>query len=231
MNPWYHPRRIWAATQLAVILLATVALAMVLSLGRVDLSGALWFQALVAILAVNGAVCTIARLPRLARRFRRDPLRVVGTLAVHLGLFLLLGGLLLSGLVAWRETTPALAVGQTAALAHAGLRVRCDDVQVHRDEAGRLRDARANLMVLAGDVPLVQGAVRVGEPLTARGIGLHLHGYIMQGAEPAAIIQAVYDPGFGPVVAGATLGTVGAALGLWARPRRSTGEERADDGD
>ena len=226
---WYHPRYILASTQLAVILLTALTLALALSLGQLDLSGAPWFQALVAILVVNGAVCTTARLPRLARRFRRDPLRVSGTLAMHLGLFLLLAGLLLSGFAAWRETMPALAVGQTADLTHQALRVRCDGLQVLHDHVGRLRDVRAGLTVLVGDTPLAQGTIRVGEPLTVLGAGFHLHGYIMHGDEPAVIVQAVYDPGFWPVVAGAALGTVGAALALWARPWRTADEEGTDD--
>jgi len=239
-NPWYHPRRVLASTQLTAILLALVALVSALSLGRLDLSGALWFQVLLAVLVVNGTVCTVVRLPRLTGRFHRDPLHVSGTLAVHLGLFLLLAGLFLSGSLAWRETTPALAVGGTAPLSHApDLRVRCDGLQVLRDEAGRLRDVRANLTVLAGDAPLAGGIVRVGEPLIVRGVGFHLHGYVAQSEEPAAIVQAVYDPGFLPVVAGAVLGTVGAALALpsqgWTgRPglrRKTAPSEEAGDGD
>ncbi len=244
-RPWYHPRRLLASTQLTAISLAAMTLTLALSLGRLDVSGTLWFQALEAVLVVNGAVCTVTRLPRLARRIRRDPLRVSGTLAVHLGLLLLLTGLILSSLAAWHEITPALAAGQMADLTHEALRVRCDGLQLLRDpvrppaqagpggpgETGRLRDVRASLAVLAGDAVLASGPVRVGEPLTVRGISFHLHGYVMSGAEPAAIVQAVYDPGFLPAVAGAALGTVGAALALWARPLRPGRDEETNDGD
>jgi cytochrome c biogenesis protein ResB len=131
-------------------------------------------------------------------RNRSAPL---ATLVTHLGVLLLMVGVVLSSGFGWREEM-AIGPGETVEVGRAtGLALRNEAFTVVHYPDGSVAGYEAQVAVVEGQREVMHGCIRVNEPLTYDGIGFHLHGY--EGIEErySITLLVVRDPGYGPVVA------------------------------
>ncbi len=230
------------------------------ALGLFDLFGSLWFQGLVALLALSTTACLLNRLGPLARvalrprvhlpreRFERATLRAglafpspqaaesalvtslkrrrytvhverdaqgrhlradrhrllrLGTLLSHFSLIALLLAAAYGGLTGWRTSAIEATSDRPVPVGHGtGVWLRCDDLQVLRYADGTPQDYRAHVTLTDDDGrTLTEGVVRVNGPLSYAGVGYYLRGYRIGDGGCRVTLQAVHDPGFGPVIA------------------------------
>jgi len=155
----------------------------------------------------------------------------LGTLITHTGLVLLVIGAAWSMAAGWREEELTFAPGQVREVGHGhDFALRFDELEIDRYPNDLPREYRVHLAVLEGGREVLAKVVRLSAPLNYRGIGFYLYAY-----EPAddadynVTLMAVYDPGFWPVIAAASLLLVGMLLTLYFPRRRfwarATGQE------
>ncbi len=130
----------------------------------------------------------------------RNRLAPLATLINHLAVLLLLAGAGLSG-SGWREEL-TIGPGQAAAVGHAaGLAARNDRFAVERYADGSVAAYRADITLVAGGREVARRTVQVNQPLTYGGLGFYLHGYTQTDRGASVTLLAVYDPGYGLVIA------------------------------
>lgn len=145
-------------------------------------------------------------------RHRWSPL---ATLVTHLAVLLLLIGVTVSGLFAWREEL-VIKPDRPAALEHdRELSVRYERFDIVRYPDGSPADYRASVAVYRGEQLITRGVVRVNEPLKFSGIALLLKSYAQGDEGDQVILQAVHDPGFATVVAGGVLLLLGMLVSFY----------------
>jgi cytochrome c biogenesis protein ResB len=139
-------------------------------------------------------------------RNRSAPL---ATLVTHLGVLLLLVGVVLSSGFGWREEM-VIGPGETVEVGRAtGLALRNEAFTVVHYPDGSVAGYEAQVAVVEGQREMTHGCIQVNEPLAYNGIGFHLHGY--EGIEErySITLLAVRDPGYGPFVAAGFLMLLG----------------------
>ncbi len=130
----------------------------------------------------------------------RNRLAPLATLVNHLAVLFLLLGAGLSG-SGWREEV-TVGPGQTAAVGHAaGLAIRNDRFAVERYADGSVAAYRADITLLDGGREAARRSVQVNQPLAYGGLGFYLRGYAETDGGSSVTLLAVYDPGFGLVIA------------------------------
>jgi cytochrome c biogenesis protein len=130
----------------------------------------------------------------------RNRLAPLATLVTHLAVLLLLLGAGLSAL-GWREEV-TVEPGQAAAIGHAaGLAARNDRFAVERYADGSVAAYRADITLLDGGQEVARRTVQVNQPLTYGGLGFFLRGYAETSGGASVTLLAVYDPGYGLVIA------------------------------
>jgi cytochrome c biogenesis protein ResB len=130
----------------------------------------------------------------------RNRLAPLATLVNHLAILLLLLGAGLSGL-GWREEV-TVEPGQAVAIGHAaGLVARNDRFAVERYADGSVAAYQADITLLDGGREVARRAVQVNQPLTYGGLGFYLRGYAETDSGTSVTLLAVYDPGYGLVIA------------------------------
>jgi cytochrome c biogenesis protein ResB len=130
----------------------------------------------------------------------RNRLAPLATLINHLAVLLLLLGAALSG-SGWREEV-TVEPGQAAAVGHAaGLAARNDRFAVERYADGSVAAYRADITLIDGGREVARRTVQVNQPLTYGGLGFYLRGYTETGGSASVTLLAVYDPGYGLVIA------------------------------
>ncbi len=130
----------------------------------------------------------------------RNRLAPLATLVNHLAVLLLLLGAGLSTM-GWREEV-TIEPGQAAAVGHAdGLAARNDGFAVERYADGSVAAYRADITLLDGGREVTRRMVQVNQPLIYGGLGFYLRGYAETSGGDSVMLLAVYDPGYGLVVA------------------------------
>jgi cytochrome c biogenesis protein ResB len=130
----------------------------------------------------------------------RNRLAPLATLIDHLAVLLLLLGAALSG-SGWREEV-TIGPGQAAAIGRAaGLAARNDRFAVERYADGSVAAYRADITLIDGGREVARRTVQVNQPLTYGGLGFYLRGYAETGGGASVTLLAVYDPGYGLVIA------------------------------
>lgn len=144
-----------------------------------------------------------------AERYR---LARLTTLATHLAVVVMLGGVLLSLQWSWREEL-TIPVGGSAVVRHAG-------IEVHNVafEMARYPDGSVAAYELLVRVHEVQARVRLNEPLVYHGIGFHLSGYAQTQDQTVVLLQATYDPGYVPLVVAGFLMLIGMTITFYMPP-------------
>lgn len=128
---------------------------------------------------------------------RRNSLGWLGPDIVHLGLLVVLGGGIASGLLATRSSL-ALTEGETAAVPRAGFSVRLDRFETEYYPGGGVKDWKSALTVIDGGGPAAAGTIEVNHPLRYRGFNFYQSGYGRDwaGAELEVEVRKKNDPAF-----------------------------------
>jgi cytochrome c biogenesis protein ResB len=130
----------------------------------------------------------------------RNRLAPLATLINHLAILLLLLGAGLSS-AGWREEV-TIGPGQAAAVGQAaGLAARNDRFAIERHADGSVAAYRADITLLDGGREVIRRAVQVNQPLTYGSLGFYLRGYAETDGGTSVTLLAVYDPGYGLVIA------------------------------
>ena len=138
----------------------------------------------------------------------------LGTLATHLGVWLLLLGVLLSTTLAWRQIV-SVGPGDVAASPHLGLSVRNQGVVLELDAAGRPIGTEARLSLLANGRVLWQGSVPASGGVRVSQMNILFMNYWGTAPNYGVVLQLVRDPGFVPFVLGGVLMALGIASVLY----------------
>jgi cytochrome c biogenesis factor len=96
---------------------------------------------------------------------RRQRLRGMGEVLVHLGFLLIFAGFVLGSGFGTRVQGVAVPVGGEAAVGDTGLTLRVDNVDFVRGPAGRVWDTVSEVAVLRGGQTLASGTTRTNHPL------------------------------------------------------------------
>ncbi len=148
------------------------------ALGLFGAGRAPWLLALLGALLLNMLACTLQRLPRLWRSFRKGHRTQISTLVGHVAALGLVIALVARPALAWQETGIRLLPGLAQPVGHGtDLMVQAGELVIDNYPDGQPRDYRVPLMVLAGGSPLKSRTVRLNHPLTCRGLSFHLQSY------------------------------------------------------
>jgi len=131
-------------------------------------------------------------------RYRWAPL---ATFVTHLAVLLLLLGAILSSSYGWREEL-TVEPGQTVEVGHENrLRLRNEGFTISRYPDGNVAAYTAQLTLVEGNGRVVRRRVGVNRPLSYEGIGFYLQSYEASEDGYRVTLLAVYDPGYGLVIA------------------------------
>jgi cytochrome c biogenesis protein len=143
----------------------------------------------------------------------RNRLARLGTLATHLAPFLLLIGVMVSGLTGWRRDIALLTTGDAVPVGPAGsFRVRLVDGHVDSYPDGSPADYQVTLAVTQGDRPAQERLLRLNHPVRHGGVSLLLAEYVEVGDAKGIRLLAVRDYGYPVVIAAGVLLLVGVCL-------------------
>jgi cytochrome c biogenesis protein ResB len=157
---------------------------------------------------------------RTCLRGDRNRLGPLGTLANHLALFLVLLGAILSSAFAWREEL-AIAPGGTMQVGRGTrLALRNESFSIERYADGSVAEYEAQVALSKDGAEVAQRSVRINDPWRHGGIGFHLQGFEQMGSGYSVTLLAVYDPGYGVVLAAGLLLLFGLILVLLFPYRR-----------
>lgn len=128
---------------------------------------------------------------------RRNSLGWFGPDLVHLGLLVILGGGIVSGLFATRSSL-VLTEGGTAAVPRAGFSVRLDRFETEYYPGGGVKDWKSRLTVISDGGPAAAGTIEVNHPLRYRGFNFYQSGYGRDwaGADLEVEFRKKSDPAF-----------------------------------
>ena len=164
---------------------------------------------------------------RLYVRADRHRLARLGTLLTHAGLVLLLLGMAWGSRRGWRVSALAVGPDGVTEVGHGtGVGLRCERFEIVRYDDGTPRDYRAEVTLVGADGDaLAQGVVRVNHPMSRAGVSYYLQSYRLSETQACDVtLSAVYDPGYGLVVAAGLCLLLGVTLTfhfphrrIWAR--------------
>lgn len=123
----------------------------------------LWVYILVLLsylLVLSLLLCTVKWFLK-----RRNRLRGLGEVLVHLGFLLLFGGFVIGSSLGSRTQGIALPVGATREIGETGASLRLDALRLVRDESGRPRETVSDMTLLREGVEKAKGEVRLNHPL------------------------------------------------------------------
>jgi cytochrome c biogenesis protein ResB len=181
-----------------------------------------WFHAPIFLLPLAALViatlaCTLDRGLRVWwRAFSRPGKRMaaLASLLNHVAVPLLLAGVMLSNLSAWRERV-TLEPGATLELGHGKeFGLRSERFAMERYPDGSVASYRAELTLIEGGEPVARGGVQVNRPLSYDGMGVYLQGYQETQGDYSPIVLVVHDPGYGLVIAAGFLLLLGLGIRL-----------------
>ncbi|MBI5598717.1 MAG: cytochrome c biogenesis protein ResB [Deltaproteobacteria bacterium] len=130
------------------------------------------FVFLIALFAVNTAVCTADRLYLIIRK--KSPFRSFLPQAVHVGFLIALLGHLAGSLYGFRSYGNLVVKGEALAVPHAeGLSMRLDGVDVRFDDAGEVESLSSAVTLLKGGTEVKKGGIRPNSPLIYRGMAFY----------------------------------------------------------
>ncbi len=133
----------------------------------------------------------------------RHRLARLATLVTHLGVIVLLAGVLLSTQTSWREELIVPLDGSTV-VRQVGLHVHGAGFEILRYPDGNVASYEALVRVQEA-----QARIRVNEPLVYQSIGFHLSGYVQTRDQTAVVLQVVYDPGYALIIIAGFLVLIG----------------------
>ena len=135
------------------------------------------------------------------------------TLATHLAPFVLLVGVVVSGLTGWREDLALFRPGDAVPVGPAGsFHVRLLEGQVMGYPDGSPSDYRVTLEVVPQEGPAREELLRLNHPVREAGVSLLLAEYVEVGEAVGVRLLAVHDYGYPVVVAGGILLLLGVCL-------------------
>jgi cytochrome c biogenesis protein ResB len=144
----------------------------------------------------------------------RNRLAPLGALVEHLAVLIILAGVVLSLIFGWRETL-VIEPGGTAEVGHGtGIVLRSEDFEITRHDDGSPAAYTVQVTIETGP-KTERRVIGVNQPTIARTTRLYLQGYRPAGNEYAVTLLAVYDPGYGVVVAGGFLFLAGIVVALY----------------
>ncbi|UCF61714.1 MAG: cytochrome c biogenesis protein ResB, partial [Anaerolineaceae bacterium] len=130
----------------------------------------------------------------------RNRIALLATLVSHLGVILLLLGIVLSAAFGWREEIIIEPNQVTDFPHHPGTAVHHEGLFIERYPDNSAADYEARLVITNEAGQIVRASVRPNRPLNYRGVKIILTGYIGLQEEYSITTLAVYDPGFGAAV-------------------------------
>jgi hypothetical protein len=131
--------------------------------GSRTLPHSLWIYILVLLsylLVLSLLLCTVNWFIR-----RRNRLRGLGEVLVHLGFLFLFGGFVIGSTFGSRTQGIAVPVGAAAKIAGSDLALRLDDLRIRRDASGRPRETVSDITLLQGGKEAARGEVRLNHPM------------------------------------------------------------------
>ena len=147
-------------------------------------------------------------------RAERNRLSPLGTLASHLGVVLLLCGVVLSSIYSWRET---VVVGPETPLEvqhiH-GLYLGYQGFTIERYPDGSAAGYEAWLQIERAGREVVRGVARVNDPLVYQQVGYFLQGFEATAQGYHLTLLLVYDPGYAPALVAGFLLLLGMVVSL-----------------
>jgi cytochrome c biogenesis protein ResB len=139
-------------------------------------------------------------------RSDRNRIALLATLISHLGVILLLLGILLSTVLGWKEEILIEPHQATDFPHHPGTTVHHEGFFIERYPDSSAADYEARLLITTKFGKTVRASVRLNRPLNYRGVKIILTGYIGFQEDYAITSLFLYDPGFGvAVIAGVLL--------------------------
>ncbi len=135
----------------------------------------------------------------------RNRIALLATLVSHLGVILLLLGILLSTLFSWREEIIIEPNQMTTFPHHPEITVHHEGFFIDRYPDNRAADYEAKIVITNDAGRIVRVSVRPNRPLNYQGVQLILTGYIELEEDYSITLLAVHDPGFGAATSASIL--------------------------
>jgi hypothetical protein len=136
----------------------------------------------------------------------RYRITLLASLFSHLGVILLLIGILLSTAFSWREEIILEPKGFSDLPHRPGITVSHVGFFIERYPDNSAADFEARIAITNEDGQIAHASVRPNNPLKYQGVQLILMGYIGLEEDYRIILQAIHDPGFGvTIIAGVLL--------------------------
>jgi cytochrome c biogenesis protein ResB len=183
-----------------------------------------WFflsLALLVLLTINTIVCSLQAIR--GRWAREDFLTRIAPQIVHIGLLLILCAHLLSAGWGYR-LSGMLPEGASAQIP--GNRVlQLQKLQVFSDDAGSVRDWRADVAVFRNGERVAAGTLAPNRPLFHEGTGIYLRSFDLERV-PAAFLLVHRDPGALWALAGGIAFIIGGVIVVAIQWKRTTPRER-----
>ena len=153
--------------------------------GLLDVFHSPFFAALVVVLVLNTAACTLHRARSLLRDLRQGHMAALGTLVTHLAVIGLALSVAASQAFSWQHTTLPIAHGKSHAIPRMpGWSIRNDGLHLVLNQQQTLGYTAQVSLLLHGQL-LHQGEIRPNAPLRAARTGVWLISY-----EPGVAVKA-----------------------------------------
>ena len=131
-----------------------------------------------------------------AERYRYSPL---GRLVSHLGVVLLLFGVVISGAFSWRDSVN-IEPGGDVQLPAIGWRIFNEGFEIERYQDGSVADYVAVVRVTDIGQEIARGQIRLNDPLKVNNRSVYLTGFMPAGNGVTINLLIVRDPGYGLVL-------------------------------
>jgi cytochrome c biogenesis protein len=142
----------------------------------------------------------------------RNRFSPLGTLISHLGVVLLVPGVVLSSLLGWQEELVVHPFHPTQSTKLATLALMYDGFTIERYTDGSASDYVAQIRLFLSDGPERQLSLRVNQPIHDQGVRIHLQGYQQVGDDYLLSLLMVHDPGYPLTLAAAFLVLLGMTI-------------------
>ncbi len=136
----------------------------------------------------------------------------LGTLVSHLGVVILVLGVLLSSLLGWREELIVHPFHPTQSTKLTTLALMHDGFTIERYADGSASDYIAHILIQPSDGSERQQSLRINQPLHDQGVTIHLQGYQQVGEDYLLSLLVVHDPGYGLVIVAGLLILLGMTI-------------------
>lgn len=160
----------------------------------------------------------------------RNALASLATLVTHGAVVLLMLGVVVSSRLGWREEL-TLEPHETVSIQNirgaggeAGLHLRSEGVSVTRYPDGSVAGYDVEIAVIEGGRKAARRHIHLNRPAIYQGVAFYLKSYRPREQGHSVTLQAVHDPGYGPVVAAGLLLFLGLTVSFnfphcWIRAR------------